>query len=150
MSKSPHRRSHSPRNRSSHSPQNGFHPRSVIENVIQHLDGLISASTVKEIMEHNRRIGKLLQYEMDSGMKNFQKLKAILNVKSLTKWNRVSSILKKLAQKSEQQEYVSKHRFLSSKCILVIGGGLSGLRASIELLLLGAKGNPSLTCVSFY
>lgn len=119
---------------------NQFYPRNVIENVIHNVDSLISATSIKTILEHNQNIAKILHYENGCGLKNFNKLKNILNVKSLNKWNRVSSILKKLAQKADQKEYSGKNR-IPGKCILVIGGGISGLRVAIELLLLGAKGN---------
>ena len=116
-----------------------FVPRNVIESVIQNFDSLISASSVTAVLEHSRQIAKLLHYENECGIKNFFRLKGILNVKSLSKWNRVASILKSLDQKANQKEYAIRNKLLEKK-ILVIGGGISGLRAAIELLLIGTKG----------
>lgn len=123
---------------------NSYHyhyPRNVIENVIKHFDNLISATSVKAVLENSRHISKHLHCETDYGIRNFFKLKSVLlNVKSLSKWNRVASILKALDQKANQKEYGIRPK-LQEKKILVIGGGLSGLRVAIELLLIGAKGN---------
>ncbi|KAJ6220064.1 hypothetical protein RDWZM_005876 [Blomia tropicalis] len=121
---------------------NSYHyhyPRNVIENVIKHFDNLISATSVKAVLENSRHISKHLHCETDYGIRNFFKLKSVLlNVKSLSKWNRVASILKALDQKANQKEYGIRPK-LQEKKILVIGGGLSGLRVAIELLLIGAK-----------
>ena len=112
----------------------------MIESVIKNLVGLINATSVTEILEYNRQIARLLHYESACGIKNFLKLKSILNVKSLSKWDRVSSILKALDQKANQKEYCNQNKFQQKK-VLVIGGGISGLRVAIELLLIGVKGN---------
>lgn len=122
---------------------NQMHSRNVIENVIKNFDSLILATSVKSVLEHYRQISKLLQYEDDYGLNNFFKLKNALNIKSLSKWNRVASILSTLDKKSSQKEYRAR-KSVQGKKILVIGGGISGLRVSIELLLLGAKGKNDL------
>ncbi|UXI15773.1 jagged-1b protein [Sarcoptes scabiei] len=117
-----------------------IYPRNVIENVIKNFDLLISSTSVQAVLDHSHQIGRLLHYdENDFGLNNFFKLRNALNIKSLSKWNRVASILKALDQKSNQKEYFSRCK-VQGKKILVIGGGISGLRASIELLLLGAQG----------
>lgn len=115
-------------------------PRNVIESVIQNLDGLISATSVAEVLEHRRQIAKLLRFEESGGIRNFFRLKGVLfTVKSLSKWNRVAAILKALDLKAAGKEYALRGK-MAEKKILVIGGGISGLRAAIECLLIGAKG----------
>lgn len=126
---------------------NQIHSRNVIENVIKNFDSLILATSVKSVLEHYRQISKLLQYEDDYGLNNFFKLKNALNIKSLSKWNRVASILSTLDKKTSQKEYRPR-KSMQGKKILVIGGGISGLRVSIELLLLGAKGKKNLFFLS--
>lgn len=116
------------------------HARNVTESIIQHFDQLTSASSVKTLLDCHQQIAKLLHFDHEFGFKNFVKLKNALSVKSLSKWNRVASILKTLEQKANQKEYCAYRSKVQGKKILVIGGGISGLRASIELLLLGAKG----------
>ncbi|XP_075679302.1 molecule interacting with CasL isoform X2 [Dermatophagoides pteronyssinus] len=132
--------------------------RNVIENVIKSLDQLILANNVKQILEYNRRISKLLHFNNDlvddnnldessainsnnnnNGLQNFFRLKNALNVKTVSKWNRVASILKTLDMKANQKEYLKFRSNVQGRKILIIGGGISGLRVSIELLLLGAK-----------
>lgn len=125
-------------------------PRNVIESVIQNLDGLISATSVAEVLEHRRQIAKLLRFEEGGGIRNFFRLKGVLfTVKSLSKWNRVAAILKALDGKAAGKEYALRGK-MAEKRILVIGGGISGLRAAIECLLIGAKGKRNYGVSSFF
>lgn len=141
--------SQSSSNGNSSSSSHLFVPRNVIESVIQNVDSLISATSVTAVLEHRRQIAKLLHLENESGIKNFFRLKAVLfTVKSLSKWNRVASILKALDQKANQKEYSIRNK-LADKKILVIGGGISGLRAAIECLLIGAQGLLVRKCPKF-
>lgn len=119
-------------------------PRNVSESVIQHLDGLVSATSVADVLEHRRQIARLLRFDEShggGGIGNFFRLKGVLfAAKSLSKWNRVAAILKALDKKAAGKEYAGVRAKLAERRILVIGGGLSGLRAAIECSLIGAKG----------
>lgn len=138
-SSAPNHQQQQPQNSSSTGNQ-FYVPRNVIESVIQNLDGLISATSVAEVLEHRRQIAKLLRFEEGGGIRNFFRLKGVLfTVKSLSKWNRVAAILKALDLKASGKEYALRGK-MAEKRILVIGGGISGLRAAIECLLIGAKG----------
>ena len=154
-----HHHHHHQHNVQSQQQQQPQYSRNVIENVIKSLDQLILANNVKQILEYNRRISKLLHFNNDlvddnnldessainsnnnnNGLQNFFRLKNALNVKTVSKWNRVASILKTLDMKANQKEYLKFRSNVQGRKILIIGGGISGLRVSIELLLLGAKG----------
>lgn len=124
---------------------NAVLPRNISEAVVKHCDALISSTSVHDALEASRLINRMLGcgsgLEADYGIKNFFKLRTVLNANILAKWNRVSSILKTLDEKANRKEYVQARPLLLERKVLVIGGGLAGLRACIELLLLGAQGN---------
>lgn len=123
---------------------NAVLPRNISEAVVKHCDALISSTSVREALEASRLINRMLGCgsgtDADYGIKNFFKLRTVLNANILAKWNRVSSILKTLDDKANRKEYVQARARLMGRKVLVIGGGLAGLRACIELLLLGAQG----------
>lgn len=140
-----HHHHHQQQNSASSASGNQFYvPRNVSESVIQNLDGLITATSVAAVLEHRRQIARLLRFDETNsggGIGNFFRLKGVLfAAKSLSKWNRVAAILKALDKKAAGKEYAGVRPKLAERRILVIGGGLSGLRAAIECLLIGAKG----------
>ena len=104
-------------------------------------DSFLSSVSVKHVLERNKRLLQEIP-----GLKTrvstfdyFKQIKSYLEIKPNQKYDKIHSILHKLEKRSLNKSYLN-NSVLNGLKVLVIGGGISGLRVSIELLLLGAKG----------
>ena len=115
------------------------------EDVFQVLDRLISAPDVATCLSHYRRLCHVLRLSDLIGRSLFfVRLRTdFLKFKQkLIKFSKINQILQKLDKRLNQHK-VYQTRPLHDQRVLVIGGGVSGLRVAIEMLLLGAR----VTCV---
>ena len=105
-------------------------------------DHLVNARDVKQLLNCYERLNEsLFLNECVNSFSYFQKLKKCLQKsKQILKFNKTSSILQKLDKRAQLKCYQTNQR-LNGQRVLVIGGGISGLRVAIELLLLGATGS---------
>ncbi|CAG2166778.1 unnamed protein product [Oppiella nova] len=106
---------------------------------IDALDALVSATTVQEVLRKYERLQEGLSLRPFVGqLEFFWKLKQKLVSKQLQKFSKISAILQKLEKRAQNRQYLG-NRALVGQRVLVIGGGISGLRVATELLLLGAS-----------
>lgn len=115
------------------------------EDVFQLLDKLISAPDVPHLLRHYERLVVVLGLSHVVGHVDlFHALRSHFNLKKskLVRFARIAQILQKLEKRAHAHQ-IYRERPLAGQRALVIGGGISGLRAAIELLLLGAR----VTCV---
>jgi hypothetical protein len=109
-------------------------------NVLQIFDSFIISSNVKSLLIQYKLLNECLNLNNLYGFQYFVSLKKQIQLKSTQKWVRISAILSKLEKRFQQKIYSTNRSLNNSKNCLVIGGGISGLRVSIDLLLLGNKG----------
>jgi heterodisulfide reductase subunit A-like polyferredoxin len=109
-------------------------------NVLQIFDSFIISSNVKSLLIQYKLLNECLNLNNLFGFQYFVSLKKQIQLKSTQKWVRISAILSKLEKRFQQKIYSTNRSLNNSKNCLVIGGGISGLRVSIDLLLLGNKG----------
>jgi heterodisulfide reductase subunit A-like polyferredoxin len=109
-------------------------------NVLQIFDSFIISSNVKSLLIQYKLLNECLNLNNLFGFQYFLSLKKQIQLKSTQKWVRISAILSKLEKRFQQKIYSTNRSLNNSKNCLVIGGGISGLRVSIDLLLLGNKG----------
>jgi heterodisulfide reductase subunit A-like polyferredoxin len=110
-------------------------------NVLQIFDSFIISTNVKSLLIQYKLLNECLNLNNLFGFQYFLSLKKQIQLKSTQKWVRISAILSKLDKRFQQKIYSTNRSLNNSKNCLVIGGGISGLRVSIDLLLLGNKGN---------
>ncbi|XP_054159775.1 F-actin-monooxygenase mical1-like [Oppia nitens] len=102
------------------------------------IDRFVTAATVRDVERlHGQLTDALGLRDLVGRVAFFRELKRLLEKKSLEKYSRVTTILTKLEKRSQLKQYSSQALF--GKSVLVIGGGISGLRVCLELLLLGAE-----------
>lgn len=116
-------------------------------NAFEVFDDLVNARDVRSLLISYEKLNEL--FFLNESVKSFEYFlrlkKCLQKSKQILKFNKISSIIQKLEKRSQLKVY-HQNRALNGQRVLVIGGGISGLRVAIELLLLGAQGMSHFEC----
>uniref|UniRef100_A0A2K6EFS3 Molecule interacting with CasL protein 1 n=1 Tax=Propithecus coquereli TaxID=379532 RepID=A0A2K6EFS3_PROCO len=97
-----------------------------------HFESFLQAQLCQDVLNSFRGLCGALELEPGAGLPQYHKIKAQLNY-----WS-AKSLWAKLDKRAGQPVYQQGRACTSTKC-LVVGAGPCGLRAAVELALLGAR-----------
>ncbi|XP_012924409.1 F-actin-methionine sulfoxide oxidase MICAL1 isoform X3 [Heterocephalus glaber] len=97
-----------------------------------HFESFLQAQLCQDVLSSFQKLCEALRVESGGGLPQYHKIKAQLNY-----WS-AKSLWAKLDKRASQPVYHQGQACTSTKC-LVVGAGPCGLRAAVELALLGAQ-----------
>ena len=97
-----------------------------------HFESFLQAQLCQDVLSSFQGLCRALELEPGGGLPQYHKIKAQLNY-----WS-AKSLWAKLDKRASQPVYQQGRACTSTKC-LVVGAGPCGLRAAVELAMLGAR-----------